>query len=46
MEDMEIDMAHYRNKGDSNIMVLCPFHVLKELSTSLQKYQETAFRTS
>ena len=38
MEDMEIVVTPYENRGDSNIMGLCPFHVPKELSISLQTY--------
>ena len=30
----------YKNKGDSNIMDLCPFHHLKELPISLQRYEK------
>ena len=40
MEDMEIVVTPYKNRGDSNIMGLCPFHVLKELSISLQRYEK------
>ena len=32
MEDMEKVVTLYKNRGDSNIKSLCPFHVLKELS--------------
>ena len=40
MEDIGIVVTPYKHRGDSNRVGLCPFHVLKELSISLQTYEK------